>query len=50
MVKKIMLLLNITTLVLTIPLAYLYLSTILILRFAFLIFLSGTLLSEILGG
>jgi group I intron endonuclease len=44
-----MLLLGIITLVITIPLASTYLSTILI-RFAFLIFLSGALLSEILGG
>ena len=33
-----------------IPLASLYLSTILIPKFAFLMFLSGTLLSGILGG
>jgi len=37
-------------LVFSIPLASLYLSTILILRIAFLIFLSGTLFSRILGG
>ncbi len=44
-----MLLLKIFTLVMTIPLASQYLSTILF-RFAFLIFLPGALLSEILGG
>jgi hypothetical protein len=44
-----MLLLKNKNLVLTIPLASQYLSTISI-RFAFLIFLSGVLLSEILGG
>jgi len=44
-----MLLLEFLTLVLTIPLAYLYLSTISI-RFTFLVFLPGALLSEILGG
>jgi hypothetical protein len=45
-----MLLLEILILVLTIPLASQYLSTILIHRFALLIFLLGALLSEILGG
>jgi group I intron endonuclease len=45
-----MLLLNLITLVRTIPLASQHPSTILILRFAFLIFLSGTLFSEILRG
>src|SRR5687767_13841880 len=44
-----MLLLEILILVLTIPLASQYLLTILS-RFAFLIFLSGALFSEILGG
>jgi len=45
-----MLILELIILVVTIPLASLYLSTILIPRFALLIFLSGVLLSEILGG
>src|SRR5689334_21037993 len=45
-----MLLLNLITLVRTIPLASIYLSTISIYRIAFLIFLFGVLLSEILGG
>jgi len=43
-------LLLILILVLTIPLASIYLSTILINGFAFLVFLPGALLSEILGG
>jgi group I intron endonuclease len=45
-----MLILGIITLVMTLPLASLYLSTILIHGFAFLIFLPGALLSEIFGG
>jgi len=47
-----MLLLGIITLVMTIPLASLYLSTILIHGFAFLVFLFGDFIidSEILGG
>ena len=45
-----MLLLRNNSLVLTIPLASTYLSTILIYRFAFLVFLFSAYFTEILGG